>query len=460
MTSATRPPLDTDALRQDCADLVRANIDYLVGRWEAKGRPAWLDTKIDIATGRDFATGDRVGTVRGPDVVYGWIQGRGLEALAGHRRWLAETADPTPATADLAQRLEACLRRLGNALERRRADHGRLFFMMCADTGAPLCLDDDGRLAALPSGDLPPGFTDLFYSKGLAAAGSVLREASWVQSGSALFQHTVEAILDGRFVSDQQPMDPRNPVRPVPGRLSHGPAMIAIGGAGTLLQITGQTEWWDAGLKLARHIVSRHISHGQFDGLQDGDLVEFITPEGVPYDSTGAVLCDPGHALEWVGLTARLLWIGEAVMGRTPAVLAARQELQTALLGVFRQAFHIGFNPEAGGICKLADLRTRRVVNTDMPWWSLPETLRAAALLRRLYPDHATAAAEAALGLGWQALERYLSPAAGRLAVQTRDAAGRTVAIIPACPDADPCYHTGLSLIDAWRALATHRAAT
>jgi len=452
MTPTTPKPLDARALRQDIADLVRANIDYMVSRWEAKGRPEWLDTKVDIATGTDFATSDRCGTVHGPDVVYGWIQGRGLEALAGHRRWLGEGADRTAASRDLEPRLDDCLRRLGNALERRRAEHGRLFFMMRADTGAPLCLDDDGRLAALPPGDLPPGFTDLFYSKGLAAAGSVLGEASWVQAGSGLFGDTVQAIMAGRFVSDQQPMDARNPVRPVPGRLSHGPAMIAIGGTGTLLQITRDAAWWDAGLALARYIVARHISHGQFDGLQDGDLVEFITPDGAPYDSAGAILCDPGHALEWVGLTARLLWIGEAVIGRTAAVVAARRELQAALLGVFRQAFRIGFNPEAGGICKLVDLRTRRVVNGDMPWWSLPETLRAAALLRRLYPDHATAA-EAALGPCWCALERYLSPAAGRLAVQTRDAAGRTVAVIPACPDADPCYHTGLSLIDTWRAL-------
>ncbi|NCB17543.1 MAG: hypothetical protein EOM65_15390, partial [Synergistales bacterium] len=49
------------------------------------------------------------------------------------------------------------------------------------------------------------------------------------------------------------------------------------------------------------------------DREKETDMVvasEFITPDGAPYDSAGATLCDPGHALEWVGLTALLLWIG------------------------------------------------------------------------------------------------------------------------------------------------------
>ena len=35
------------------------------------------------------------------------------------------------------------------------------------------------------------------------------------------------------------------------------------------------------------------------------------------------------------------------------------------------------------------------------------------------------------------------------MAVQTRDAAGEVVSVIPATPDVDPGYHTNLSLIDA-----------
>ncbi|MDD3805951.1 MAG: hypothetical protein PHD91_02545 [bacterium] len=37
------------------------------------------------------------------------------------------------------------------------------------------------------------------------------------------------------------------------------------------------------------------------------------------------------------------------------------------------------------------------------------------------------------------------------MAYQTRDAQGRVVDIASATPDADPCYHTGLSIIDFLR---------
>ena len=36
-----------------------------------------------------------------------------------------------------------------------------------------------------------------------------------------------------------------------------------------------------------------------------------------------------------------------------------------------------------------------------------------------------------------------------QMAVQTRNSKGEAVAVIPATPDADPGYHTNMSLIDA-----------
>ena len=54
----------------------------LVARWDSRGL---IDTKLDLMTGEDYLHDD---VVRGHDAVYGWIQGRGLEALAGHCAWL------------------------------------------------------------------------------------------------------------------------------------------------------------------------------------------------------------------------------------------------------------------------------------------------------------------------------------------------------------------------------------
>jgi mannose/cellobiose epimerase-like protein (N-acyl-D-glucosamine 2-epimerase family) len=102
-----------------------------------------------------------------------------------------------------------------------------------------------------------------------------------------------------------------------------------------------------------------------------------------------------------------------------------------------------------GGICKAVDLVARKPVNDDMPWWPLPETMRAAALLLRLAPDHprrgeiVAAAADCARAL----FGPFRSPVSG-LFLQTRDARGEPSLAVPATPDADPGYHTGLCLID------------
>ena len=48
------------------------------------------------------------------------------------------------------------------------------------------------------------------------------------------------------------------------------------------------------------------------------------------------------------------------------------------------------FQPGPAGICKSYDLVSRRPPNTDMPWWSLPETMRAAAHCAGLAADART----------------------------------------------------------------------
>ena len=45
-------------------------------------------------------------------------------------------------------------------------------------------------------------------------------------------------------------------------------------------------------------------------------------------------------------------------------------------------------------------------------------------------------------------VEHYLRPAVHLMAVKLRDREGRVSALVPAYPDADPAYHTALSLMD------------
>jgi mannose/cellobiose epimerase-like protein (N-acyl-D-glucosamine 2-epimerase family) len=131
---------------------------------------------------------------------------------------------------------------------------------------------------------------------------------------------------------------------------------------------------------------------------------------------------------------------GEAIRGI--------ERIMPALLD---RAFANGFRPVVGGICKTVDLLTRRPVDDTMPWWSLPETIRAALAAWRV------AESEASRPIGLEILTRshnafvahYVRPRTHLMAVKVRDARGAVLDVIPAYPDADPGYHTALSLMDA-----------
>ena len=81
-----------------------------------------------------------------------------------------------------------------------------------------------------------------------------------------------------------------------------------------------------------------------------------------------------------------------------------------------------------------------------MPWWRLPETIRAGFELQELFPSEAQGVEER-IQLAWQAFSGKFLQKNG-FACQTRDEKGEIVNVIPALPDADPGYHTNLSLLD------------
>jgi hypothetical protein len=180
------------------------------------------------------------------------------------------------------------------------------------------------------------------------------------------------------------------------------------------------------------------------------DFVEAVDSAGAPWKDGNRILSDTGHALEFVGLAARFLLVLDRQPEKTPAQEDLLARCREELPAIFCQNFASGFNPEVGGICKAFDLVGRRPINTDMPWWSLPESLRAAAELLVLCPaaPQRDALLDAAARCTNGFFGRFVNPRVHNMAYQTVDAAGRPVDVIPATPDLDPGYHTGLSIID------------
>ena len=229
--------------------------------------------------------------------------------------------------------------------------------------------------------------------------------------------------------------------------------MIQIGAACLLVEsgIAGAVE---RGLDLIEHELATYANlEGRIPGLLEGDFWENVDDRGEPFvEEDGSIFSDPGHALEFVGLAAKFIAItaGAATGERADRLLAASSRLPVIL----ERNFANGYFPGPQGISKGFDLVSRRHVNTDMPWWNLPETIRAAAYCLAAAEEAETEAI--CLGVlrdAHNAFREYVRPDLHLMAYQTRDANGRPVDLIPATADADPGYHTGLSLIDAIAAI-------
>jgi len=441
----------------DCEAILCTSMETILERFEAHPEYPFVDTKLDLRTGRDHPADD---PLRGRSTIFGWMQGRGLEAVAGHARWMQ--GHGRPEVRALAPRLTAMAAQVLDTVRRiRDRNQGHLYFFMRPD-GSPFALGPDGGQCDLPRAERSAhNFSDLFAAKGMLAAAHLLGNAGATQEALAYCRDVDEDILSGGFTTDQQPLDPKNPVRPVPGRFTHGHFMLQLASAALRLEC-GDGDALDLGLRLLRHELSRHANlQGCIPELREGDFWEAVDEAGQPYrESTGAILSDPGHALEFVGLGLKFIGAARAC-GPSAEVRAELDQAARHMPLILQRGFANGFLPGPEGICKSYDLVSRSPANDDLPWWSLPETMRAALLAAEVsdapeVPDEEETRRECLriFAASHNAfVTHYVLPDVHLMAVQMRAADGSVSTAIPGTTDADPGYHTGLSLIDGVEAL-------
>lgn len=423
----------------------------IVERFERHADYPFIDTKLSMLTGEDFPeAADPTRDFKGRSAIFTWIQGRGLEALAGHARWLPSCSVLSAAEKnDLGARL---LKMTGAVFERmeliRQRNNGRLSFLVTPE-GQPFDMGLDGCRRNIHIHNAPYSFSDLFYVKGLLAAAVLLKREEKAAEAREYFRAILNALAEERFVSGQVYFDPKNRPVPVPGKFFHGPRMIALGGLALYAELLGDEEWFDWGERFTRHILDRHTEHGQWAELRRFDLCEAVDASGAPWRDSGKVIADPGHGCEFAGLAAKLLLALNARPKKTAAQERLLRDGRELFPGILIQSFRNGWNARTGGICKTVDLLTRQPVNSDLPWWNLPETVRTAAELLKLCTQCDTGALYEILALSSNAFfKNFVNPAISLMAYQTLNAGGQPVDVIPATADADPGYHTGLSLID------------
>jgi len=432
-------------------------LEVILDRYESDPDHHFIDTKLNLITGEDFLPGpDPETDFKSKRVVYGWIQGRGLEAMAGHAAWLPECSVLSDRDKQaLIARTRRLLEEVAAKMEELRARNGgRLFFTMTPE-GQPLAIEGGCRVRPLER--IPEGmnFSDLFYAKGLFAAAAFL---GWEDKRREAGEYLLKGLADieaETFVTDQQQLDPKNKVASVPGRRTQGYRMIALGALAAAYEHTGDPSWLERSEGFFRFLFTHHLNCGQFPGLEELDFVEFIDPENRPWVQDGEILSDSGHALELVGLALKLL----APMKDHPDAPASQKDLvrecEELLPRFFMHNFEIGFDHEHGGIRKAFGLISRRPINDDMPWWSLPETIRAAAELLAFVPEtpRRRAILQALADCSNAFMRYYVNPSVHLMAYQTRNNRGEPIDVIPGTADADPGYHTGLSIIDFLRTM-------
>jgi mannose/cellobiose epimerase-like protein (N-acyl-D-glucosamine 2-epimerase family) len=393
---------DRDFLLAARGAYVEANASAL--RWML-GRPPllgeFLNTKQNPLTLADYSGSDGW---RGPGFLFGWIQGRGLEALATHAAYFAREDRA------LSAKLDDAGRALYGAVSRLHAADGHAYF--CYDAALrPIYPDGDGRICAQRRPADLCTYSDAFVCKGLVAASA--RHAS-----TALPRHleqlaaVVASIEERRFVIDERrPLDRKALAAQAE---DFAPRMILLGAAALLARI-GCREQAAFGDRFIAHVLDRHYDRRT----------------GLLRNVPGEPETNPGHAIEFVGFALDYL-----PADADPALV---ETLEHILLSSFRAGMA---DP---GISLTVSVDTGAPASRYCPWWSLPETIRAAALAHERTGSRATLetwrrAHEAFFGRYWRG-----DPP---IAYQTMTADG-PIDHVPATPDLDPGYHTGLSLLAA-----------
>ena len=120
-------------------ELLADNLSLLLDRHARNPDYPFIDTKLNLISGKDFALRTAGRDIYSRDILYGWIQGRGLEALAAHLAWIPNAVSlPETRKISLERETRQLLASVMESMEPLRAKNGgRVHFMLSTD-GTPL----------------------------------------------------------------------------------------------------------------------------------------------------------------------------------------------------------------------------------------------------------------------------------------------------------------------------------
>jgi len=421
-------------------------LDCILERYQDHPDYHFIDTKLDIITGTDFPESN---ILFGRQTIFSWIQGRGLEALAGHYNWInTDNSNSKSFKEKYNESIATILKEvLDNTADIYSLNGGHMPFMI--DESGQAIQPTEVCVEPFDMNILPGNMTlsDLFYVKGMAAAAAVLDETELYEKAEVDFDKIITSLFDNKFVFDQLSFDVKNQIPNRVDGVLQGGFMIALGGCSTFMSTSQNREkHYEYAIRIIDHILSNYVCLEDTHGFMNKyDMWELSDLDGNPILEDGILKSDSGHALEFVGLALKVLCTAK----ENGLISELPEKYIDILTNMLKVNFENGFSKDGYGIVKSFDLCKHQVINSDMPWWSLPETMRSCALAYKITNNedfmNILLECHKTFILYYQKSDVY------DMAVQTVNDFGQPISVIPATPDADPGYHTGLSVIDVLR---------
>lgn len=418
-------------------DIPAPTVRTLLKRYgAAKAAEGWIDMKFDPVDGKD--RDDSEGFYR-KDRIYGWIQGRGLESLIAHLRW-AETMPDYPVL-DKASMGAAADSLYGKLMASCfSGDSVKAYFVM----------DPRGQNLGKAYDAEETTLSHLFVLRGLLAYASHSGRESDLGKIIAGLRRAVDASIRGECLDDQIKFGDTGGEDFSAARKGYEGQMISIGACELLFAQTKAEEDLDRGIETIASVLSKYIKNDLPPGLL---MLDALDAKGLPLRENGFITANPGHALEFVGLALQFFRRAAHIAGK-PALAKRWSALSETLRALAFQCDRLGRAPH-GGMVRSIDAESGAVLNGNCPWWSSFEAVRSFAELFLTAPDEAAKryCVDRMRSYLRCIQEVYLKPSSIGIPVQTVSFAGEVIPVIPATPDIDAGYHTGMPLIAAYEIL-------
>jgi len=429
LTDPTFEFLESDAYRHFLFKYVlETGVRLVLHRHAQRADWPYIDTKFNPNTGSDLPA-------ESYEMIYPWLLGRGMEALVLHLESLdmlgLSSGEKEIAKEVFPQLIESTTDAILEIFSRYKGRCpfriGRSFEMnpLNGSQNAP----DPGR----------SGAGDIFCAKALLLSTSP--EAR--QIGLEILDRIAGHVKQGFFLLEAAKGQPYGQSQCGHMLFMAVPALIARFD----FDDNARACHFSHSCELLELVLDRH-----FDPAT-GLFSEYVGQTG----HRGEYL-DPGHCAELVGLGLSAIHAMEMdgtgmSPERTHLFIRAKHLLPEILIG----AIKAGFCEQQEGIFKAVNNRTGEIINDDMPWWNLPEAMRAALFAAKATscPDTRRECIDIYAKCHNAYFRHYLNPDMMLFPFQTRSGkSGQVLNCAPAIPEGDPLYHSNISFLDILSRLA------